>query len=159
MLGLLGVLAPASAEGYGRWEAETNTCTLRTEAQAPDSGARPQTCRAIRLEQNLEGMLTVRFLSTGVAEDVAVEQLIFVGQLATGQEPMRCNREARCDPQWPTSLTVTTVAASRYSPRGLLISLPRTHLARGSCRLEERQLRCEARSTSGGASWEAEARR
>jgi hypothetical protein len=159
VLGLLGVLAPASAEGYGRWQTETNACSLRAEAQAAlESAARPHTCQAIRLEQNLAGLLTVRFLSMGVAGDGAAEQLIFVGQLDTGQEPMRCSREGRCNPHWPTSLTVTTVAASRYNPRGLLISLPRTHLARGSCRLEKRLLRCEASSTTGGATWAAEAR-
>jgi hypothetical protein len=141
---------PALAEGYGRWERQIRHCDLRINQQE-------RGCHGVRLEQNLAGVLTVRFLTEGGEPQVAAEELLFVGQLKEGQPAMVCSDDGHCRPRLPTALTVSTVAGSRYDDRGLILELPRTHLARGSCTLQEEALQCEARNPSGG-SWRAEAR-
>ncbi|SBO43518.1 hypothetical protein [Cyanobium sp. NIES-981] len=142
--------APALGKGYGRWERQTHDCDLRINQQ--DYG-----CHGVRLEQNLAGMLSVRFLAEGRDPKVAAEDLLFVGELQDGQPAMACSDDGHCAPRQPTALTVSTVAGSRYDRRGLILELPRTHLARGTCTLQQGKLHCEARNPSGGR-WMAEAR-
>jgi hypothetical protein len=142
--------APASGQGYGRWESQTHHCDLRINQKA-------RGCHAVRLEQNLAGVLTVRFLADGQGSAVTAEDLLFVGQIKQGQPAMACSDDGRCKPRLPTALTVSTVAGSRYDDRGLILELPRTHLARGTCTLQKARLHCEARNPTGG-SWMAEAR-
>jgi hypothetical protein len=142
--------APAQGQGYGRWESQAHHCDLRINQEA-------RGCHAVRLEQNQAGVLSVRFLADGQGPAVASEDLLFVGQIKDGQPAMACSDDGRCNPVLPTALTVSTVAGSRYDERGLILELPRTHLARGTCTLQEARLQCEARNPAG-ASWAAEAR-
>lgn len=151
LLAATGLHGPAGvrAEGFGRWVSSTRQCDLQINR-------REQNCQAVRLDQNLAGLLTVRFLVEADGARGAAEELLFVGQLKEGQPAMRCSADGRCDPQWPTRLMVSTVADSRYDARGLIVGLPQTHLVRGSCMLERQRVRCDASSRTGD-SWIAEA--
>jgi hypothetical protein len=150
-LSLGAAVLPASAEGYGRWQTEPQSCQLQ---RAPSRLGLP--CGELRLEQNLEGLLSVRFIALGKGDLISSEHLLFAGVLEARQPPMRCRRDGRCEPQWPTSLVVATVADARFDARGLAQGLPRTHLARGRCQLERRHVRCEAVSQTGER-WQGEA--
>ncbi len=141
----------ARAEGYGRWQMETQSCQLRR----PPSRL-VVACSELRLEQNLEGLLSVRFIGAGQGDLIAREHLLFAGVLEPDQPAMRCRQDGRCEPQWPTSLVVASVGDVRFNDRGLALGLPRTHLARGRCSLTRRSVRCEAASRSG-EQWLAEA--
>jgi hypothetical protein len=145
------VALAARAEGYGRWQMETQTCELR---RPPSRLTQP--CSELRLEQNLEGLLSVRFIAAGQGDLIAREHLLFAGVLDPDQPAMRCRQDGRCEPQWPTSLVVASVADVRFDDRGLARGLPRTHLARGRCALSRRSVRCEA-SDRSGEQWLAEA--
>ena len=111
----------------------------------------------MRLEQNLEGLLSVRFLADGADSGLGAEQLLFAGVLEPGQRPMLCSPDGRCTPQWPTRVKVASVALARFDGRGLATAVPQTLLARGHCELMRRQVRCQAESDAGGL-WSAEAR-
>ncbi len=137
------------AEGFGRWTSATRHCDLQINR-------REQNCQAVRLDQNLAGLLTVRFQVEAVGSQARAEELLFVGQLKEGHPAMRCSANGQCEPQWPTRLLVSTVADSRYDDRGLIMGLPQTHLVQGSCVLERDRVRCDASSREGG-SWIAEA--
>lgn len=152
-LGLgLGIAALAvRAEGYGRWQMQTRSCQLRR----PPSRL-PLSCSDLRLEQNLEGLLSVRFIAAGQGNLTAREYLLFAGVLEPDQPAMRCSQDGRCEPQWPTSLVVASVADARFDDRGLVQGLPRTHLVRGRCALSRSEVRCEA-TTRSGEQWAAEA--
>jgi hypothetical protein len=147
----LRLTAPAGAVDFGRWQTSTSQCSWQ---RAP-SRLR-HSCRGLRLEQNLEGFLNVRFLADGQGESIALEQLVFAGALESDQVAMRCGSDGRCTPQWPARLAVATVAAASFDQRGLAMGLPRTHLARGHCTLERQRVVCQARG-QGGATWIAEA--
>ncbi len=108
------------------------------------------------MEQNLQGLLSVRFLATGQLDPIAQEHLVFAGVLESEQTAMRCGDDGRCNPHWPARLAVATVAAARFDLRGLVMGLPRTHLARGHCQLERTQVSCQARGPEGTL-WSAEA--
>ncbi len=149
LAGLLAGRLTARAEGFGRWASPTRQCDLQINR-------REQNCQALRLDQNLAGLLTVRFLVEADGSRTMAEELLFVGQLQAGQPAMRCSVDGQCEPQWPTRLLVSTVADSRYDDRGLIMGLPQTHLVQGSCVLERDRVLCDASSREGG-SWIAEA--
>jgi hypothetical protein len=139
------------AGGFGRWHTSTSQCSLR---RGPSILVLP--CQELRLEQNLEGLLSVRFISSGDGDLTSREHLLFAGLLEEGQRPMRCGEDGRCSPQWPTSLVVAGVADASFDGRGLVMGLPRTQLAQGRCELNRRSVRCEAHNAEG-SSWQAEA--
>jgi hypothetical protein len=114
-------------------------------------------CHGLRLEQNLAGVLSVRFLAGGDKEPFAQEQVLFAGLLPEGQEPMTCQTDGHCEPQWPTHLSVATVRRTSFNGRGLVTSLPSARLALGKCELQRRTVRCRAESVEGDV-WEAEAK-
>ncbi|MEX1323222.1 MAG: hypothetical protein AB1Z21_03395 [Synechococcaceae cyanobacterium] len=143
--------APARAVDFGRWETTTSHCTW----QRSPSRLR-HNCRGLRLEQNLHGLLSVRFLADGQGKLIALEHLVFAGALESGQGGMRCDNGGRCLPQWPARLAVATVADASFDQRGLVMGLPRTHLARGDCQLERTRVRCQAKGHNG-ETWIAEA--
>ncbi len=148
---LLGLLpGRASGEGFGRWQTSTSRCSL----QRGNTEARP--CQELRLEQNLSGLLSVRFLSDGSTGLLAEEQLLFAGLLEQNQPAMVCDRQGKCKPQWPTGLAVATVGDSRFNERGLAIGIPQAYLARGRCTLEQRRIQCQAQGRDG-QQWSAEA--
>ena len=98
----------------------------------------------------------MRFLADGQREAIGLEHLVFAGALVSGEGEMRCSSDGRCRPQWPARLTVATVADASFDQRGLVMGLPRTHLARGHCQLERTRVRCQARGRNGEM-WSAEA--
>lgn len=151
LIPLLGLLpGRASGEGFGRWQTSTSRCSL----QRGNTEARP--CQELRLEQNLSGLLSVRFLSDGSTGLLAEEQLLFAGLLEQNQPAMVCDRQGKCKPQWPTGLAVATVGDSRFNERGLAIGIPQAYLARGRCTLEQRRIQCQAQGRDG-QHWSAEA--
>jgi hypothetical protein len=151
----VGGMAPASGQGFGRWETPLQQCRM-------GAGGQPQRpCRRLRLEQNLEGLLSVRFVGDGEGGRLASEELTFAGVLPEGQQPMRCQPDGRCqNPPQPLQLLVGSVAWTRFNDRGLVDGLPQARLARGHCQLTHQVIRCEAHNegASEGASWTAEAR-
>jgi hypothetical protein len=156
-IGLAGALtwlsgqAASVAGGFGRWQAPTNQCSFQ---RGPSIEARR--CQVVRLEQNLEGLLSVRFLAHGSSPQGGAEQVLFAGVLEPGQPSMQCHADGRCDPRWPTSVEVGIVAAARYDERGLVTAVPQTLLARGRCDLNRARVRCQA-GNGAGESWSAEA--
>ena len=159
-----------AAEPYGRWERDMRRCRLerRGGGDGGRSGAGPasrvlrQGCRGVRMDQQGEGLLSVRFLAGGSAAEGAVaSQLSFAGVMESGSRPMRC-QQLRCQPDWPIRLRVSAVAVSPLPDSAVRESrgappLQQGQLARGQCQLSERVLRCRARS-SDGEEWIAEGR-
>lgn len=161
LLGGLAAVAPAhrpqpvSAEGFGRWETPLRHCRMSSQ------GRSEHPCRRLRLEQNLEGLLSIRFVGQGQGGLLASEELTFAGVLAEGHRPMACRPDGRClEPLQPVQLLVGSVARASFNSRGLINALPQARLARGQCRLALREIRCEAREDSavGAAVWRAEGR-
>ncbi len=143
----------------GRWQHGLRRCRITISsapatAEAPASGT-SHGCSTLRLDQLLEGLLSVRLVTAAAAGRQSSQQLVFAGVLAGGSAPMRCG-DGRCRPRWPLRLQVSAVAQSGYDPRGLALGLPASHLARGECQLERRRLRCSA-TGSGGLTWSASA--
>ncbi|MCP9887949.1 hypothetical protein KBY96_08415 [Cyanobium sp. ATX 6A2] len=143
--------APVRAVDFGRWQTSTSRCSWQRGPSSPRHD-----CQGLRLEQNLEGFLNVRFLADGQGDPIALEQLVFAGALESDHGAMRCDSDGRCRPQWPARLAVATVADASFNQRGLVMGLPRTHLARGHCQLERTRVHCQARG-QGGETWIAEA--
>lgn len=135
--------AAGRSEGFGRWQTSTSRCSL----QRGSDESRP--CQELRLEQNLSGLLSVRFLSDGSTGLLAQEQLLFAGVLEPERPAMVCNRQGQCEPQWPSGVAVATVGDSRFDERGLAIGIPQAYLARGQCTLEQRRISCQARGRDG----------
>jgi hypothetical protein len=96
----------------------------------------------LRLDQNIEGLLTARFLAPG-------QEMVFAGSLASGQRPMRCNNDGACKPQWPTQLIVQTAADAGLDGRGLPASMPSARLAQGHCEIQKRIIQCQALAADG----------
>lgn len=143
---------PSPATDFGRWQSTASRCQWQ---RGPSTLWHD--CQGLRLEQNREGMLSVRFLAGGQREPIALEHLVFAGALDPGQEGLRCGGDGNCSPSWPTRLAVATMAAASFDQRGLPLALPRARLARGHCQLERTLVRCQARG-SDGHRWTAEAR-
>jgi hypothetical protein len=149
------------AEGFGRWETGLQSCTLQQGVaglpQPAGPQARPQNCARLRLEQNLEGLLSVRLITPSGIQHFSNRTLVFGGVLAPGQAPMRCSSDGECKPRWPIRLDVATVASNLVTNQDPAPTLPRARLAKGTCLLERRALACQARDQNGQV-WEAKAR-
>lgn len=144
----LGLAPRAGSEGFGRWEQTLNSCQILHQPADLRSKPPSQGCLKLRLEQNIEGLLSARFVGAG-------EVVVFAGALAKGQLPMRCNQDGACTPQWPTQLEVSTVASGRLEPSGLPDGLPLARLARGNCVIQHNRIDCHALA-SDGEQWRAE---
>ena len=160
-LGLM-LLAWASATpagGFGRWEIGLKGCSLsQGQMEQPKlRGELEQDCVRLRLEQNMEGLLSVRLITPSANQLFGSRSLVFAGVLAPGQKPMRCGADGECKPQWPIRLDVSSVATNVELDGSAAPTLPRALLAKGKCLLERHRLRCEA-SDSSGQLWEAQAR-
>jgi hypothetical protein len=154
---LLGLGATAvHGEGFGRWETRLQDCTLKQGQVEMPLQAPRQSCVRLRLEQNMEGLLSARLIHPSGSQRFGSQNLVFGGVLAPGQRPMRCNPDGECQPHWPTRLEVATVASSLVSGNGQAPTLPTAVLAKGSCLLERHQLHCQAQD-QGGRFWEAKA--
>ncbi len=140
--------------GFGRWESPLGHCQLVWPRQAQVTAAQSG-CLSIRLDQTIEGMLRVRFISAAGNNRFASEELGFVGLLYKQDLPMQCQK-GHCQPSWPMNLQVQGVATRRFDNRGLATQLPQNQLAQGRCRLSARNLWCEAQDGSG-QQWRATA--
>lgn len=148
-----------SSDGFGRWDMGVSACQLtRGSGSSPtapsDPSARPLRCQRVRLDQQLPGLLSVRFMAPPAAHRATETQLVFAGVLAQGSPAMECHG-GTCEPKGPMRVQVSAVAENGFNPEGTLLQ---AQLARGQCLWEERRLRCEA-SAPGGPSWTAEASR
>ena len=149
LIGLTGCLAwgmalapSAGSESIGRWEQTLNSCQILHQPADLSSKQPSQGCLKLRLEQNIEGLLSARFVA-------AAEVVVFAGALAKGQLPMRCNQDGACKPQWPTQLEVSTVASGKLDPSGLPAGLPLARLARGNCVIQRNRIDCHALAADG----------
>ena len=164
--GIGGMAASARTEGaidaFGRWERTLRHCRIeRTPAGRPGAQAAPaatagqQRCQRLRLDQQVEGLLVVRWVSTAAGSRYASRQLVFAGLLDQGSPPLRCSPEGLCRPAGAMAVWVSAVAESGFGHRGLALGLPSTRRAKGLCRLEPRRFRCEA-TDDEGMLWRAE---
>jgi len=154
---LLGWAASGQAEAFGRWESKLQDCVLVHGLVGLPLQAQRQSCGRLRLEQNLEGLLTVRLITPSGGQRFGSQNLVFGGALGPGQKPMRCSPYGHCKPRWPIRLEVATVATSLAREESLAPTIPLARLAKGSCLLERRSLQCQARDQEGQF-WEAKAR-
>jgi hypothetical protein len=156
-----GAQEPA-LEHFGRWERKLRRCRMGLRDNSPEgrSGAdrnaseRQYSCRTVRLAQQEQGLLSVRFLAAAPAPPGVNLQLAFAGVLEAGGRPMRCH-QLRCKPHWPIRLQVSVVSLTGLIEPSGLSPLQQGRLARGSCDLNARRLRCSARG-SNGEEWIAE---
>lgn len=142
---------PPADEDFGRWERSAQACDIElveTQGRAPERLA----CRSVRLDQQLAGLLSVRFLPAAQGEAAMAQQLLFAGVLVSGSQPMRC-RESRCEPSWPIRVQVSALATSNTSTLGL----PLARVVQGSCSLEAKWVLCQARDREGRR-WKAQGR-
>jgi hypothetical protein len=144
----VGLIASSKAQdqGFGRFSTKLVRCSVLT----PGNARNLRNCGRLRIDQNVEGLLSVRFGLVGGAED-----LVFAGMLKEGSSPMACSGDGRCTPRFPLELGVNALASSLMDSRGLALGLPRSHVVRGSCRIEVVRIRCEA-SGDGAERWLAE---
>jgi hypothetical protein len=145
------------AEPFGRWERTLRRCRLerRDATRADKNSMRLQhSCRAVRLDQQQRGMLSVRFLSTAAGPAGLGIQLAFAGLQEAGDRPMDCD-QLRCRPHWPIRLQVSAVSFTGLIEPAGPSPLQQGRLARGSCELSARRMRCIARG-SNGEEWIAE---
>ena len=156
---LLAWASAAPAGGFGRWEIGLRGCSLSQGQMGQPQLLRElePNCVRLRLEQNMEGLLSVRLITLSANQLFGSRSLVFAGVLAHGQKPMRCGADGECKPQWPIQLDVSTVATNVELDGSSAPTLPRALLARGTCLLERHRLKCEA-SDSSGQLWEAQAR-
>ncbi len=153
---LLSLSNAVQGEGFGRWDTTVRDCTLLHGVVELPLQAQRQTCQRLRLEQNMEGLLSVRLIQPSANQRFGSQSLVFGGVLAERQQTMRCNTNGECQPRWPIRLQVATVANNLVNGPGVAPTLPMAQLARGSCVLERRILRCQARDQNGRF-WEAKA--
>lgn len=158
---LCTLLLPAGAavgqgleEDFGRWESNLRHCRIVfATGDAPQTP--PTGCRLVRLDQQLAGLLTVRFLQPAGNSLLRDRQLVFTGVLAEGSTAMRC-RSGRCEPRWPLQLRVSAVGEAGFDASGMTAGLTSARIAGGNCLLEDGRLRCEA-SAAAGRQWKVEA--
>jgi hypothetical protein len=109
-------------------------------------------CRGVRLDQQLAGLLSIRFLPAARDRSAPEQVLLFAGVLLRGSEPMRC-RNGRCEPSWPIRVQLSALATSHARSLGL----PDARVVQGSCSLEVARVLCQARDREGRR-WQATVR-
>ena len=148
--------APGNAagnDGFGRWDMPISACQLKR--QSGDAATEPPLrCQRVRLDQQLPGLLSIRFITPASPQLPTDRQMVFAGLLQPGSAAMQCH-DGSCEPRGAMRLQVSAVAETGFQPQGTLLQ---AQLARGQCQWQERHLRCEAASPNG-ARWWAEASR
>jgi len=134
-------------EDFGRWETALRRCRVITPSGTGPVPP-PASCRLVRLDQQMEGLLSVRFLQPGGDNSFVDRQLVFAGVLAEGSAAMVCQR-SRCEPSWPVRLRVSAVGQAGFGDGEAALGLTRAELASGQCLLDERSFRCEATGPEG----------
>ena len=140
--------AQEAPEDFGRWLSEVRACRLGM-APGPALDLR---CDGVRLDQQLPGLLSVRFFSRGQGPAPAKRLLVFAGILERGSPAMAC-RGGSCQWSSPMRTRVTALADLGVSERGDTTSLPTTRLAQGTCLIQAKRIRCEAKAEGEGAWW------
>ena len=138
-------------EDFGRWERNSQQCEIQMQ-EPRSSRLEPWPCRGVRLDQQLAGLLSIRFLPATGNRTATEQQLLFAGVLLRGSEPMRC-RNGRCEPSWPIRVQLSALATSPTRSLGL----PDARVVQGSCSLEQTRVLCHARDREGRR-WQATAR-
>lgn len=142
---------PTPELDFGRFSERLVRCVLST----PTSHRSQRSCGRLRIEQNLEGVLSVRFNLSAGNERYSSEDLVFAGMLSGNSAPMACRGDGRCQPRFPVVLSVNAISTGVYDRRGLAATLPRARVARGLCRIEAVRATCEA-TERDGERWRAE---
>ena len=111
LLGGTGLLPPLplraqeAPEDFGRWQSEVRRCQLGV-TPGPERNLR---CDSVRLDQQLPGLLSVRFFSRGQGPGPAKRLLIFAGILERGSPAMAC-RAGSCRWAGPLRTRVSALA-------------------------------------------------
>lgn len=160
MLWVLAAAVPAAAalaatplrgeplvDDFGRWQSAAPQCRFGQQGASGLVG-----CDSLRLDQQLAGLLSVRFISRDQGPRGPARLLVFAGLLEQGSPPMRC-RDGRCERQGPMRMRVSVLADLGFAgPSG---GLPRTRPAAGRCEILASRVTCRARG-GNEASWSAE---
>ncbi|MEB3362467.1 MAG: hypothetical protein VKI42_10135 [Synechococcaceae cyanobacterium] len=109
-------------------------------------------CEAVRLDQQLPGLLSVRFFSRGQGPGPSKRLLMFAGILEQGSPAMAC-RDGSCGWSSPMRSRVSVLADLGLSELGAASSLPTTRLVQGSCLLQGKRIRCQAQMEGEGSWW------
>ncbi|MBD2548846.1 hypothetical protein H6G65_04490 [Microcystis elabens FACHB-917] len=141
-------------DDFGRWERSLRRCSVITPSVTGPAPP-PASCRLLRLDQQMQGLLSVRFLQPGGQGSFLDRQLVFAGVLAEGSPSMACRR-SRCEPRWPLRLRVSAVGQAGFGDGSAALGPTRAELASGQCLLDERAFRCEATGPEG-RQWRVEA--
>ena len=139
------------AEGVGRWEQPLGRCRLERLRPAPQRLG----CRTLRVNQQLPGLLSLRFLAADAGPIKGVGQLVLAGVLEPGSQPLQCQR-MRCRPAGALRLRVSAMAASGGPQKPMASSLPRSQPAQGRCELQAKRFWCQAQGADG-EEWQVEA--
>jgi hypothetical protein len=148
-LGCGAVVPPSPAReadlDFGRFSERLVRCSFST----PGDQRTLRSCGKVRIEQNLSGVLSVRFSLNAASGSSSGQQLVFAGLLSEGSEPMACRGDGRCQPRFPVQLSVNAIASGYYDRRGLAAALPQARIARGQCLIEAVRASCEATGRDG----------
>jgi hypothetical protein len=168
LLFVLPLSAQEAVDDFGRWEREVRRCQLGMapggaivhKPVAPSRRGLIPTrvaslgCQTVRLDQQLPGLLSVRFFSRGQGPGPSKRLLMFAGILERGSQAMAC-RAGSCGWSSPMRLRVSALAELGLSELGGSTSLPTTRLVQGSCQIQPKRIRCQAQM-EGEESWWAQ---
>ena len=161
LAGLAVLLAPARGQGlggpedFGRWQSRPSHCRLRQSASSAGASRAARDCRSVRIDQQLPGLLSLRFSEASADGPLGSPQLTLAGVLQPGSQALNC-RDGRCQPHWPLTLQVSALADRGLRARVELSQLPQARLAQGICHLDAQGVRCQAED-SDGVLWQVEA--
>ena len=162
----LPLRAQGAVDDFGRWEKEVRRCQL---GMGPGGAVLPERvvpsgrglsparvaslgCETVRLDQQLPGLLSVRFFSRGQGPGPSKRLLMFAGILERGSPSMAC-RAGSCGWSSPMRLRVSALAELGLSELGGTTSLPTTRLVQGNCQIQPQRIRCQAQMEGEGSWW------
>jgi hypothetical protein len=138
--------ARPAVKGIGRWQATPAECRSQLDGQP----AGP--CQRLVIDQRLDGVLAIRFLTRG-AQPEAASQITFAGNADGG---LTC-ASGRCRLDGPVTVVLSSLSEVEFDANGVARELPRGWPVVGECRLERTSLSCQAKAPEG-QQWQAEAR-
>ncbi len=127
---------------------DPRSCELALFGQAPSP------CRSLRVDQRNASVLRVSLL-TPVPDQELLQEVSFVGERASSGTPLRC-RDGVCQLDGSVLLRVRLLRFAQFTPRGLVVGLPKTLPVAGTCSIDSDQAHCDAQ-TSYGERWSADA--
>lgn len=143
-------------DDFGLWKGSLNTCSV-VRVSHPHGQRQPMECNSFRLNQQIRGIISVRFESWKGVNNHNIGKLVLAGVLEEKSLSMRC-RQGRCQPQFPIKLQISALAESYENDLGLASKVPHSYLARGYCQIEISRVHCVAK-TLDGIEWSADASR